>query len=73
LRQSSIIFGALFAAFIVYITVRGELPKYLQALFPKSGGSAPAGTGSIAGSLPSIGQGIGGVTGTIDAVGNGGP
>lgn len=32
MNQSSSIFGALVIGFIVFITVRGELAKYLQVL-----------------------------------------
>lgn len=32
MQQSNVIFGALFLAFIVFITVRGELPTYLSLL-----------------------------------------
>jgi hypothetical protein len=30
--QSNIIAGAVFLAFVVFVTVRGEMPKYLKAL-----------------------------------------
>jgi hypothetical protein len=33
MQQSSVIFFFLFAAFIVFITQRGELPTYLGLLF----------------------------------------
>jgi hypothetical protein len=39
-RQSTIIFGTLLAAFVIYITLRGQLPDYL-ALFTKA---APSNT-----------------------------
>jgi len=31
--QSNVIFAFLFAAFIVFITVRGELPSYAKVFF----------------------------------------
>lgn len=31
-NQSNVIFGMLLIAFIVFITLRGELPKYIQML-----------------------------------------
>lgn len=39
MRQSNVIFAALLFAFIVYITVRGQLPSYL-ALFTRKGSEA---------------------------------
>lgn len=33
MSQSNAIFFALLAAFFVFITVRGELPQYMAALF----------------------------------------
>lgn len=33
MQQSNVIFFFLFAAFVIYITIRGELPKYLGFLF----------------------------------------
>lgn len=32
--QSSVIFAALFAAFLIFITARGELRKYMGLLIP---------------------------------------
>jgi len=32
MNQSTVIFGVLIFAFIVFITVRGELPAYLSVL-----------------------------------------
>lgn len=32
MQQSNVIFGALLAAFIVYITTKGELPTYISLL-----------------------------------------
>lgn len=29
MSQSTILFGALVAAFVIFITVRGELPEYM--------------------------------------------
>jgi hypothetical protein len=39
MRQSSVIVFFLFAAFIVFITQRGELPTYLGLLIGGSGGT----------------------------------
>jgi hypothetical protein len=43
--QSNAIFGFLFIAFLVYITMKGELPVYLGFLFggPQVGGSQRGG------------------------------
>lgn len=41
MSQSSAIFGALFVAYFVFITVRGELPTYAGFLL-----SAPQGSGT---------------------------
>ena len=30
MRQSTVIFGTLLAAFVIYITIRGQLPSYLS-------------------------------------------
>ena len=64
MRQSSIIFGALFVAFIVFITVRGELPNYIGVLFPKSGGSSGASSGDLLGSAGSMFGGLGSIFGS---------
>lgn len=42
MKQSTIIFGAIVFAFVIYITVRGQLPDYL-ALFSGSKSSASSG------------------------------
>lgn len=33
MSQTSIVFGALFIAFVVYITAKGELQKYIGFFF----------------------------------------
>lgn len=47
-NQSAVIFGALFVAYIVFITVRGELPIYAGFLLstptPAGGATTPANT-----------------------------
>jgi hypothetical protein len=42
-NQSNIIFAFLFVAFLVFITMRGELPTYLGFLFGSTGGSTTLG------------------------------
>jgi len=46
-NQSTVIVGAVFAAFFIYITVRGELPVYAGLLLfsPPGGSSATAPNG----------------------------
>lgn len=59
MRQSNVIFGTLLLAFIVYITMRGQLPGYLDLFTkknaPKSSSStsssSSSGTGGILGKL----------------------
>lgn len=43
MRQSTIIFGSLLLAFVIYITLRGQLPSYL-GLFTGKGSSSTANT-----------------------------
>lgn len=35
MRQSSVIFGVLLLAFVIYITMRGQLPGYMALFKPK--------------------------------------
>ena len=48
--QSNVIFGFLFAAFVIFITQRGELPIYLGFLFnpapPPSNDATDTGSGA---------------------------
>ncbi len=32
MNQSTVIFAALFIAFLIFVTVRGNLPKYLRII-----------------------------------------
>jgi hypothetical protein len=47
-NQSTIIFGYLAAAFVIFITMRGELPIYMGFLLstPKQPSAGPTATGS---------------------------
>jgi len=56
LSQTSIIAASLVIAFVVFITVRGELPAYLS-IFGVGSGSTPAGSSGSAG-VTSGGPGI---------------
>lgn len=56
MNQSNAIFGALLIAYIVFITVRGELPSYIELLkgngaVGQNGGVVASVTGGIFGSL----------------------
>lgn len=42
MRQSNIIFGSLLFAFIVYITIRGQLPGYLDLFRGRGNGGQSA-------------------------------
>jgi hypothetical protein len=60
-QQSNVIFAMILIAFIVFITVRGELPAYLSLLRGSTAnGSSPAGgTGNLqAGSAPASSNGL---------------
>ncbi len=53
MQQSNVIAGALAIAFIVFITLRGELPAYLDIL--RGGGATAAGTQNTSiGVLPTM-------------------
>jgi hypothetical protein len=36
MKQSTVIFGTLMFAFVMYITLRGQLPAYLDLFKPKA-------------------------------------
>lgn len=61
MNQTSIIAGALIVAFIVFITVRGELPCYLKVLGISTGAACQVGGQTAAGAA--IGQIAGAVSG----------
>lgn len=52
LSQTSIIAASMIVAFVVFITVRGELPAYLS-IFGVGSGVTPSGTGTGAGAAQS--------------------
>jgi hypothetical protein len=66
LRQSTVIFGTLLFAFIVYITLRGQLPAYLDLFKPGANTSSPIASSGVATSSASSGSGGGGIGGAID-------
>lgn len=67
MNQTSIIAGALIVAFIVFVTVRGELPCYLKVLGISTGAACQVGGQSTLGSA--IGSIAGGVMGGNSTVG----
>jgi hypothetical protein len=83
LSQSNVIFFCLFAAFIVFITLRGELPKYLDVVFKtQAGGETNSASASGSGGDASTGIGgflsdpVGAITGSVRrslGIGNGLP
>ena len=58
ISQSNLIFALILFAFVVFITMRGKLPQYLQALVGTN--AAPAGAGAS-------GSGTGGAVSGVDA------
>jgi hypothetical protein len=42
ISQTSYIAAALFLGFIVFVTIRGELPQYQAAIFGAPSGAGPA-------------------------------
>ena len=51
MSQSNVIAGALALAFLLFITLRGELPAYLDLFKPKSRATATGGGQSASGGL----------------------
>lgn len=58
MSQSNFVFGALFVAFIVYITAKGELPTYLQLM--TGTGAGDAGAANTKSATPPPAGGLGG-------------
>ena len=61
MNQSNLIFAAIFIAFIVYITVRGELPTYWGFFVPNpnAGNQPSAAAGTAPGTTTSAGAAAG--------------
>lgn len=66
MSQSSILFGALFIGFLVYVTMRGELSQYGAAFM----GTSSGGLGDVTNIMG--GSGIGDMTGMLSGVMDGG-
>lgn len=58
LSQSDKIFGALLIAFVIYITVRGQLPKYLSIFQHSASNSGSSGGGIVQSVAGSFQQGV---------------
>lgn len=54
ISQSDKIFGSILIAFIVYITVRGQLPSYMSLFTGKASGQSSNTTGQASGSSNSL-------------------
>lgn len=66
MSQSSVIFGALFVGFLVYITMRGELSQYGAAFAGTAQGPSQSGSSSSGGNGGGIAGVLGGVMGGGD-------
>lgn len=58
MQQSSIIFGALFIGFLLYVTARGRLPAYVSLFWKGGTGNAGIGNQNLApgfGGIPGLG------------------
>lgn len=64
MSQTSIIAGAFIVAFVVFITVRGELPCYLEVLGISSGGTCQSPAMNAGSAIGNILTGVLGGTGT---------
>ena len=42
MQQSNVIFAVIFFAFVIFVTIRGELPAYLAIFFGSGGGGGNA-------------------------------
>lgn len=47
MSQNSVIFFYLLVGFVIYITVRGQLPAYMAVLTGKTTGSGTSGAGAL--------------------------
>lgn len=56
LSQSDKVFGALLIAFVIYVTVRGQLPGYMALFTKKAPASSGSSTSSGSGSSTSSGN-----------------
>lgn len=54
MNQSNVIFAFLFAAFIIFVTMRGDLPKYLGFVLGETAPATPGGPVADTGSQASV-------------------
>jgi len=71
MQQSNVIFGALFIAYLVFITVRGELGTYLDILRGNttSQSSNASGSNSLASGVASLENSANALTGNTSSTG----
>jgi hypothetical protein len=70
MSQSNIIFGAIFIAYLIFITVRGEVPIYLGLLLRSPAqAQAPATSTATAASGVNVGQVANAATATASLAG----
>lgn len=63
MNQTSAIAAALIIAFVVFVTVRGELPCYLEVLGISTGGQCSvSATGAVSSAGATVGVSTGGVS-----------
>jgi hypothetical protein len=65
MNQTSWIAAFLFIGFIVYVTVKGQLPQYRAAIFGTSGSSSTSTTTGAASGTASVGTTGGGLLGAL--------
>lgn len=72
MSQTAVIFASLFVAFLVYVTLRGQLPAYAAVFFGKAPPDAPlsANAQSAVNAVGAAGSGtVGGAGGTSSGFG----
>jgi hypothetical protein len=68
MSQSNIIFGAIFIAYLIFITVRGEIPIYLGLLLRSPAQASGSGTATAASGV-NVGQVANAATATASLAG----
>lgn len=69
LSQTDKIFGALLIGFLIYITVRGQLPSYIQLFTAGDASPPPAPASGSSGGGDLLGSILGGITGAGEKLG----
>lgn len=70
MRQSTIIFGVLLFAFLMYITLRGQLPAYLALFSARAGTAGAAASGTSVSATSSVKDALSGASDTLSKVGS---